>query len=59
MSSLVDVLRLPASESYKNIVLVCCVVIMSLLSVALVWQAQVIASQHEAIQWLVKARFAN
>jgi hypothetical protein len=59
MTSRVNVLRLPASESYKNIVLLCCVVIMSLLSVALAWQAQVISSQHEAIQWLVKARFGN
>jgi hypothetical protein len=59
MSSLVSALRLPANESYKNIVLVCCVITMSLMSIALLWQAQVIANQHEAIQWLLKIRFGN
>jgi hypothetical protein len=59
MSSLVSALRLPARESHKNIVLVCCVITMSLMSIALVWQAQVIANQHEAIKWLEKIRFGS
>ena len=57
MSSLARVLRLPANESYKNIVLVICVVSLSALSIALVWQAEVIANQREAIQWLEKLKF--
>jgi hypothetical protein len=59
MSSLMRALRLPASETSKNIVLVCCVLTMSLMSMALVWQATVIASQREAIQWLEKVRFGS
>jgi hypothetical protein len=57
MSSLARTLRLPANESYKNIVLVICVVSLSALSIALVWQAEVIANQREAIQWLEKLKF--
>jgi len=57
MSSLARALRLPANESYKNIVLVLCVISLSALSIALVWQAQVIANQREAIQWLEKLKF--
>jgi hypothetical protein len=57
MSSLARALRLPASESYKNVVLVLCVISLSALSIALVWQAQVIANQREAIQWLEKLKF--
>jgi hypothetical protein len=33
-------------------VLAACAVAMGLMSVALVWQAQVIAEQRSAIQWL-------
>jgi len=36
-----------------------CVVSMSLMSVALVWQAQIIASQREAIQWLESFKFGG
>ena len=52
-------LRLPAGESYIGIVLVLCVITMSLMSVALVWQAQVIASQRDAIQWLEQLKFGS
>jgi hypothetical protein len=57
MSSLARILRLPANESPKNIVLVICVIALSALSIALVWQATVIANQREAIQWLEKLKF--
>lgn len=57
MSSLARALRLPANESYKNVVLVICVLSLSVLSIALVWQAGVIANQREAIQWLEKLKF--
>lgn len=52
-------LRLPAGESYIGIVLIFCIITMSLMSVALVWQAQVIASQREAIQWLEQIKFGS
>lgn len=45
-------LRIPASESHVGFVLVLCLLIMSAMSIALVWQAQIIASQREAIRWL-------
>jgi hypothetical protein len=45
-------LRLPASETQKNIVITFCVIAMSIMSIGLVWQAQIIASQREAIRWL-------
>ena len=53
------VLRLPAQESNIGIVLVFCVITMSFMSVALVWQAQIIASQREAIQWLQQLKFGG
>ena len=59
MLSLVRALRVPANESFKNIVLVCCVLTMSLMSIALVWQATIIANQREALQWLEKLKFGS
>ncbi len=52
MAWLARTLRLPASESKTGMILVFCVITMSLMSIALVWQAQVIANQREAIQLL-------
>jgi hypothetical protein len=45
-------LKLPAQESNVGLVLILCVITMCVMSVALVWQAQIIANQREAIQWL-------
>jgi len=59
MFSLVRSLRVPASESHKGIVLLCCVVTMSLMSIALVWQATIIANQREALQWIEKLKFGS
>jgi len=36
-----------------------CVVSLSMMSVALVWQAQTIASQREATQWLQSFKFGG
>ncbi len=55
MSWIARYLRIPASESQKNIVIAFCVIAMSIMSVGLVWQAQIIASQREAIRWLASA----
>lgn len=52
-------LRLPAGESHIGLVLVFCVVSMSLMSVALVWQAEIIANQREAIHWLQQLKFGS
>src|SRR5258707_13882109 len=55
MSWIARYLRLPASEPQKNIVIAFCVIAMSIMSIGLVWQAQIIASQREAIRWLASA----
>ena len=52
-------LRLPAQESNIGLVLVFCVITMSLMSIALVWQAQIIANQREAIQWLEQLKMGG
>lgn len=59
MTWLRRVLRLPAPESNIGLVLVLCVITMSFMSVALVWQAQIIANQREAIQWLEQLKFGS
>jgi hypothetical protein len=52
-------LHLPAQESNVGLVLVFCVITMSFMSVALVWQAQIIANQREAIRWLEQLKFGG
>ncbi len=59
MAWLRRVFRLPAQESTVDLVLAFCVLSLSLMSIALVWQAQVIASQREAIQWLERLKFGG
>jgi hypothetical protein len=59
MAWLIRKLRIPASESSMGIVLTFCVVAMGLMSVALIWQAQVIANQRDAIQWLESLKFGG
>jgi uncharacterized membrane protein len=52
MSWLLRALRVPASESLMGFVLAICVITMGLMSLALVWMAQIIAQQREVIRWL-------
>jgi hypothetical protein len=59
MAWLRRVFRLPAHESNIGLVLILCVVTMSCMSIALVWQAQIIAVQREAIQWLETLKFGG
>lgn len=59
MAWLIRKLRIPASESSMGIVLTFCIVAMSLMSVALIWQAQIIANQQEAIRWLESLKFGG
>jgi hypothetical protein len=52
-------LHIPASESQKTFVIAACVVAMSIMAVGLVWQAEIIANQREAIHWLETAKFGG
>jgi hypothetical protein len=52
MAWLRNALLLPAHESNIGLVLAFSIVTMSLLSIALVWQAQIIANQRVTIQLL-------
>ena len=46
------ILQLPANESSVSLVLGVSVVALGLMSLALVWQAEIIANQREVIRWL-------
>lgn len=46
-------------ESHIGLVLILCLIIMSAMSVALVWQAQIIANQRDAIRWLEQLKAGN
>jgi hypothetical protein len=59
MTWLRGIFRLPVHESNVVVVLVFSVFLMSFMSVVLVWQAQIIANQREAIQWLVRLKFGG
>ncbi|MGB2670652.1 MAG: hypothetical protein WA621_06610 [Candidatus Acidiferrum sp.] len=59
MAWLIRKLHIPASESTMGIVLTVCVVTMGFMSVALLWQAQIIANQREAIRWLESLKFGG
>ena len=59
MGWIIRKLRIPASESSMGIVLTLCVVAMGMMSVALIWQAQIIANQREAIRWLESLKFGG
>ena len=49
---------LPASETQMGLVLALCIFTMSLMSVALVWQAQVIAKQNAVIH-MMQSKFGG
>ena len=59
MTWLIRKLHIPASESSMGIVLTLCVITMGVMSIALIWQAQIIANQREAIRWLESVRFGG
>jgi hypothetical protein len=50
MAWLIRNLRIPASESNMGLVLALCIFTLSIMSIAIVWQAQVIAKQNVLIQ---------
>ena len=53
------VLRSEIHESHVGIAFVLCLLVMSALSIALVWQAQIIANQRDAIRWLEQVKLGN
>ena len=59
MTSPLAKLQVPASDSQKNLVLVICVLVMSVMCIGLIWQAQVIANQREDIKWLQELKFGG
>ncbi|HXJ05049.1 MAG TPA: hypothetical protein VNH65_08120 [Candidatus Acidoferrum sp.] len=59
MAWIIRKLRIPASESSMGVILTVCVISMGLMSVALLWQAQIIANQREAIHWLETLKFGG
>jgi hypothetical protein len=59
MAWLIRTLRLPAAETHTNLALAVCVFMMGLMSVAIIWQAQIIASQREAIRFLENLKFGG
>ena len=56
MSWIFRSLRIPVSETQKTFVIAVCVVAMSIMAVGLVWQAEIIAGQRDAIRWLESAK---
>jgi hypothetical protein len=52
MSFLRRAWQVPANETSLGVVLGLCIVTLGLMSLALVWQAQVIANQRDVIHWL-------
>ena len=52
MSWIARKLNSQASESQMGLVLTICIIAMSIMSIGLVWQAQIIANQRDDIRWL-------
>ena len=53
------VFRSEIRESHIGVALIVCLIVMSAMSIALVWQAQIIANQRDAIRWLEQLKAAN
>jgi hypothetical protein len=52
------IVTLPASETQTGIVLAVCIFAMSVMSIVLVWQAQIIARQNAVIR-MFESRFGS
>jgi hypothetical protein len=52
------ILHVPATETQTGIVLALCIFAMSVMSIVLVWQAQVIARQNAVIR-MFESRFGS
>jgi putative effector of murein hydrolase LrgA (UPF0299 family) len=51
--------RFQVRESFVGMVLIFCLLTMSAMSIALVWQAEIIANQRESIRWLEQLKFGG
>lgn len=51
--------RTEIRESHLGVTLIVCLLVMSAMSIALVWQAQVIANQRDTIRWLEQLKAGN
>ncbi len=58
MTRLLRSLRVPATESQLGFVLAVSALVMGLMSLVIVWQAQIIAHQRDAIRWLEGLKFS-
>ena len=52
------IFRVPATETQTGVVLALCIFAMSVMSIVLVWQAQIIARQHAVIR-MFESRFGG
>jgi hypothetical protein len=59
MAYLRRLFQIPVNESSLGLVLSICILSMSLMSIALVWQAQIIANQRDDIRWLESLKFGS
>ncbi len=59
MEQIRRVFRIQIRESHLGVALIFCLLAMSAMSIALVWQAQIIANQREAIRWLEQMKFGG
>jgi len=51
--------RIDIRESHLGTALIFCLLAMGVMSMAIVWQAQIIANQREAIRWLEQLKFGG
>lgn len=59
MAYLRRLFHVPVNESSLGLVLSLCIVTLGLMSIALVWQAQIIANQRDDIRWLETVKFGS
>src|SRR5450432_183486 len=59
MAYLRRLFQIPVNESSLGLVLSICILSLSLMSIALVWQAQIIANQRDDIRWLESLKFGS
>jgi hypothetical protein len=58
-SPLTKLQQTPASESQKNVILIVCILVMSVMCIGLIWQSQIIANQRDDIKWLQSLKFGS
>jgi hypothetical protein len=59
VSWIANKLHTQAPQSHMKMLLVVCLIAMSIMSIALIWQAQIIANQRDDIRWLETMRIGS